>query len=104
MHMHMHIYRRFSKFNPSKDLPCSTMDAHLLWLNKASSVVCLTLTEDGVAIPRVSQLCSCLCDGQCLAALLLLYAPQLTKWSGACTCHLDINNILVRISFGKLLK
>ena len=81
-------------------------DSLLLWLNKVSQAVCtkqktetnvllqdpdarqrrrnrLKLVGAGEAlIPLAEDLCSGVASGQCLAALLVHYIPQMAKWSG----------------------
>lgn len=104
--------RQLSTFNPSKELPCGVEDALLLWLNKVSQAVCtkqkgatdMLLQEPdarqrrrnrlkmmGVEeplIPLTEDLCCGTASGQCLAALLVHYIPQITRWSGELTVKL----------------
>ena len=108
--------RQISSFNPSRELPCNVEDAMLLWLNKVSEAVCrrhreeissmmedpdprqrrrnrLKLVNEATpSIPPIMELCSGIGDGQCLAALLIHYAPQAAKWTGewfAVLCPID---------------
>ena len=97
--------RQLSTFNPSKELPCRVEDALVLWLNKVSQAVCTNLAvtdtllqepdagqrrrnrlkKMGVEeplIPPTEDLCCGTASGQCLAALMIHYVPQLAKWSG----------------------
>ena len=98
--------RQLSTFNPSKELPCGVEDALLLWLNKVSHAVCTKQKETtdmllqepdarqrrrnrlkmmGVEeplIPPIEDLCCGTASGQCLAALMVHYVPQIARWSG----------------------
>ena len=98
--------RQLSTFNPSKELPCGVEDALLLWLNKVSQAVCTKQKETtdmllqepdarqrrrnrlkmmGVEeplIPVTEDLCCGTASGQCLAALMVHYVPQIARWSG----------------------
>ena len=102
-----------SSFNPSKDLPASLEGALLLWVQKVTQAVneARQLAEagpprvaggsaprqrrhnrmsraakaegEGVTVLEVTDIAGGLADGQCLAALLLCYAPQEMGWKGA---------------------
>ena len=100
--------RRISTFNPSRELPCGVEDSLLLWLNKVSGAVgreqreeakrklrdpdarqrrrnrLRLISEGEMIIPRAADVCSAVIDGQCLAALLVHYGTNGSKWSGGC--------------------
>ena len=111
--------RRISGLSASKELPSSTEEALLLWLNKTSEAVCKQhhylvqqllsetnpskrrqnrlklMSEPGpVAIPRSSDLTTAVAHGQCLPAVVLHYFPSSFNWSG----ELNTQHVVIRCS------
>ena len=101
-----HVFRRrISGLNASRELPSSTEEALLLWVNKTCQAFAwkrhaavrgmlkepqlghkklnrLNLLEEDVTLPRARRLGEAVGDGQHLAAVLLHYAPQSLSWDG----------------------
>ena len=80
------MFRGISKLVASKDLPSGLSEGLLLWLNKVSQSVLETQrqghTHREFDIPPANDLSMSLCDGQCLGALLIYYAPNNFSWTG----------------------
>lgn len=80
--------KRVTSFTPSKELPNSSFEALLLWINKISKCNAHKMKGGGIALQKSpshftsTDVMEVVKDGQSLAHMLYFYLPNSVKWSG----------------------